>query len=254
MLALLQGELLPVGISPLFLWFTWGGMTLATVLFLFWAATGQQKNLHHYVTSAVITLWAAMSYLVMATGSGVYLVGEADGARVFYWVRYIDWLITTPLLLLGLAWVALGQLNRNTSLVGLLVISDVVMIITGLISGANSGFIKWFFFLLSCLAFLVVLYLIWVPLQAAAQTGQSGEASLFFPLAIMLTVLWVIYPVVFLIGTEGLDAIPISVEVFVYAVLDILAKIGFGIVLLGGIRRLTESGGSSGRTGSRVSA
>lgn len=241
-LALLQADAIQTGTSNFWLWFTWGGMTLATVWFLYWATTGQPGNYHHYVTSAVITLWAAMNYVIMATGSGLVLIQEAGEIRVFYYARYIDWLITTPLLLLGLAWVAYGFLGRNPQVVLGLVVADVAMIVTGLVSGATAGAFKWFWFVLSCIFFIAILALIWGPLRAAAQSGVSREASLFFPLAAILTVLWIIYPIVFFFGTEGLGLISIGFEVFLYAVLDISAKIGFGAVLLGGIRRISEQG------------
>ena len=242
-LALLQVDQLQTATSSFFLWFTTGGMLLGTILFLYWATTGQPGNYHHYVTSAVITLWASMMYIVMATGSGASLITEpGGGVRIFYFARYIDWTITTPLLLLGLSWVALGSLGRNPGLVWGLVIADVAMILTGVLSGAWAGGFKWFWFVVSCIAFIAVLALIWGPLQTAAQSGVSPEASLFYPLAIMLTVLWFAYPVVFLIGTEGIGAISIGFEVFLYALLDISAKVGFGIVLVGGVRRLRESG------------
>lgn len=228
--------------SSFWLWFTWGGMTLATVLFLYWAANGRAQNLHHYVTSAAITLWAAMMYIVMAVGGGAAMIEEPGGLRLFYYARYIDWTITTPLLLLGLAWVALGSINRNPQVVLGLVVADVAMILTGAVAGATGGAFKWFWYVISCIFFLAVLALIWGPLQNAARSGVSPEASLFFPLAVVLTVLWFAYPVVFLIGTEGLSAIGASVEVFLYAVLDISAKVGFGIILLGGVRRIREQG------------
>lgn len=240
-LALLQ-DALQTATSSFFLWFATGGMLLATILFLYWATSGRSENYHHYVTSAVITLWAAMMYIVMATGSGFAQIMEPDGPRIFYYARYIDWTITTPLLLLGLAWVALGSVGRSPQVVLGLVVADVAMILTGLLAGAWSGGFKWFWFVVSCIFFIAVLALIWGPLQTAAQSGASPEASLFYPLAVMLTVLWFAYPVVFLIGTEGVDAISIGFEVFLYAVLDILAKVGFGIVLLGGVRRIREQG------------
>lgn len=235
-------EQLQSGASSFWLWFTWGGMTLATVLFLYWAANGRGQNLHHYVTSAVITLWAAMMYIVMATGGGAAIVREPDAFRLFYYARYIDWTITTPLLLLGLAWVALGSIGRNPQVVLGLVVADVAMILTGAVAGATGGSFKWFWYVISCIFFLGVLVLIWGPLRSAAQSGVSPEAGLFFPLAIMLTVLWIAYPVVFVIGTEGIGAISSSFEVFLYAVLDISAKIGFGIIILSGVRRIREQG------------
>ena len=241
-MALLQLNELQTATSNFFLWFTTGGMLLGTILFLYWATTGQPQNYHHYVTSAVITLWASMMYIVMATGSGATIITESDGARIFYFARYIDWTITTPLLLLGLAWVALGSVGRNPQVVFGLIVADVAMILTGVLSGAWAGGFKWFWFVVSCIFFIAVLALIWGPLQTAAQSGVSPEASLFYPLAVALTVLWFAYPIVFLIGTEGIGAISIGFEVFLYAVLDILAKVGFGIVLVGGVRRIREQG------------
>ena len=238
--ALLQLGELQSATSSFFLWFTTGGMLFGTILFLYWASNGQPQNYHHYVTSAVITLWASMMYIVMATGGGAAFI-EAEN-RIFYYARYIDWTITTPLLLLGLAWVALGSIGRNPQVVLGLVVADVAMILTGVLAGAWVGGFKWFWFVVSCIFFLAVLFLIWGPLQTAAQSGVSPEASLFYPLAVMLTVLWFAYPIVFLIGTEGIDVIPIGFEVFLYAVLDILAKVGFGIVILGGVRRIREQG------------
>ena len=241
-LALLQLNQLQTATSNFFLWFTTGGMLLATILFLYWATSGQAQNYHHYMTSAVITLWAAMMYIVMATGSGATIINEPDGPRIFYFARYIDWTITTPLLLLGLAWVALGSVGRNPQIVLGLVVADVAMILTGVLAGAWAGGFKWFWFVISCIFFIAVLALIWGPLQTAAQSGASPESSLFYPLALMLTVLWFAYPIVFLIGTEGIGAISIGFEVALFAILDILAKIGFGIVLVGGVRRIREQG------------
>jgi len=44
----------------------------------------------------------------MSTGSPAALI---EG-RIFYWGRYIDWVITTPLLLLALALLALAAQHR----------------------------------------------------------------------------------------------------------------------------------------------
>ena len=243
-LALLQADTLQSGTSAFFLWIATGGMIFGTVAFLWLATSGSTQNYHHYVTSAIITLWAAMMYIVMSTGGGIATVVSDGGTRLFYYARYVDWTITTPLLLLGLSWVAMRSINRNPQLVGGIILADVIMILTGLISGWTNGGLKWFFFIISCIAFVAVLYLIWVPLRAIAQSGVSPEASLFFPLASMLTVLWILYPVVFLLGTEGGGAVSAGVEVFFYAVLDISAKVAFGFVLLGGIRRIYNEGGT----------
>jgi bacteriorhodopsin len=44
--------------------------------------------------------------------------------------------------------------------------------------------------------------------------------------------LWTAYPIVWLIGTEGLSLIPLYWETAAFMVLDVLAKVGFGFLLL----------------------
>ena len=60
-----------------------------------------------------------------------------DQARQFGYGRYIDWALTTPLLLMGLITLALPQLSKKSSLVAGLVFSDVFTIITGIFAGLS---------------------------------------------------------------------------------------------------------------------
>lgn len=246
-LALLQGvlgELVQEGSSVFWLWIGAGGFLLATAWFIYLAATGAGR-VHHYVTSTIIVFWAGLWYTVMATGGAISLVSGPGGEPVvFYYGRYIDWILTTPLLLLGLAWVALGgtSLRNRSGLVFGLVIADVLMILTGVVAGGTQAFVSGLFFILSTIFFIIVLALIWGPLRSAAQEGNpEGGFGLFYTLASMLTVLWIIYPIVWLIGTEGAGLVGSSVEVFLFLVLDVLAKIAFGAILLGGIREAADS-------------
>jgi len=247
------------GSSIFMLWIGAGGFFLATAWFVYLAATSGGNYVHHYVASTIIVFWAGVWYAIMASGGAVSLVSGPDGEPVvFYYGRYIDWTLTTPLLLLGLAWVALGGTNvgNRTGLLWGIVIADVVMILTGVVAGATTTFVSGLFFIISTVAFLIVLALIWGPLRSAAQQGNpEGGFGLFYTLATMLTVLWIIYPIVWLIGTEGAGLVSAPIEVFLYAVLDILAKIAFGAILLGGIRRATggQQQGGTQRRAARVS-
>lgn len=261
-LALLQGvlgELVQDGGSVFWLWIGAGGFLLATAWFVYLAATGGRNHIHHYVTSTVIVLWAGVWYAIMATGGALSLVSGPGGEPVvFYYGRYIDWTLTTPLLLLGLAWVAFGgtSLRSRSGLILGLVVADVLMILTGIVAGGATGFVSGLFFIISTIFFLIVLALIWGPLRSAAQEGEpEGGFGLFYTLASMLTVLWIIYPIVWLIGTEGSGLVSAPVEVFLFAVLDILAKIAFGAILLGGLRRTSgdQQGGGQPRRAARVS-
>ena len=253
-LALLQADVLQTGTEQFWLWIGAGGFTLATIWFVYLAITGHPEKYHHYLSSTFIVLWAGLWYIVMATGGGISTVAGPDGPVVFYYARYIDWTLTTPLLLLGLAWVALGgtSLGRRAGVIAGIVVADVLMILTGVVAGGASGFVSGLFFVISTIFFIVVLALLWGPLRAEAMEGETeGRPGLFFTLASMLTVLWILYPIVWLIGTEGSGLVSSGVEVFFFAVLDVLAKIAFGAILLGGIRSASNSGGQ--QAASRVS-
>ena len=51
--------------------------------------------------TTVVTCMAFLSYYAMSTGYGwtTVSVGDSDMARQFFYARYIDWAVTTPLLL-----------------------------------------------------------------------------------------------------------------------------------------------------------
>jgi len=90
---------------------------------------------HLFVVTAVITGVAAFFYLTMTTGSTATLV---EG-RIFYFGHYFDWLITTPLLLLDLAPLALPNWRRNLGPIAGLIALDVSMILTGLLAGKSTS-------------------------------------------------------------------------------------------------------------------
>ena len=77
---------------------------------------------------------------------------------------YIDWLFTTPLLLVSLAFLA-GVSPADTVL---LIIADVFMIVVGLLSGtvaaqsANGEKYRWFMYAISNAFFLVIWYILLV--------------------------------------------------------------------------------------------
>ena len=175
-----------------------------------------------------MALIAATAYFAMASGHGSIIV---EG-RTFFFARYADWVFTTPRLLLDLSLLALPSLREKSERVATLIAADVYMIITGLVAGLVNDATKYVWFLTSTIAFLVVLYILLVQFlgQARARGGEVGR--LFRILSTLTLVLWICYPIVWLLGTEGFGIFPLPVEVILYAVLDVVAKIGFGFLLL----------------------
>ena len=80
------------------------------------------------------------------------------GARQFWYVRYIDWIITTPLILTELLLTAGLPMNIILSSI----FADEMMIICGLIGGLVSSEYKWSFMhlvVLQCFGSFRIFYL-----------------------------------------------------------------------------------------------
>lgn len=229
------------------------GMGIATAYFAYLGSQSAPGGRYFYWITTAITGIAFISYLAMATGAGSTIL---DDGREFYYFRYLDWLFTTPLLLLDLALLALVNPGRNTGLIGGIIALDIVMILTGLIAGSStSAFVATVFFIISTAALIGVLYLLYTRLFAAARTRSTNVARIFNTLALLTIVLWSLYPIVFLLGTEGFRAVDNDGEVFLFMVLDLLAKVGFGFLLLSNRQVMSEVGGGGGGSAraSRVS-
>jgi len=90
------------------------GMGLATAYFAYLGTQAPLGARYFYWITTAITLFAFVSYLAMVTGAGAIIL---DDGRRFYYFRYLDWFVTTPLLLLDLALLALARLGRNVGLI-----------------------------------------------------------------------------------------------------------------------------------------
>jgi len=237
------------------LWIGTIGMALGAVVIY---AIGGKGSQHHRVASVFVCAIAACMYLLMAFGQGDVIVTnnnlfftpdgvlDVETASLVYWARYLDWVFTTPLLLIGLLTLGLragsgsGEAARDRlGLIAGVIGADVLMIITGLFGAlsVNSQH-KYIWFAISCGFFLAVLAAVWGPVRAAAAEQGGSVAALYSKLAGILTVLWFIYPILWLLGTEGTGAISLDLEVIVFTIIDLTAKVGFGILLVTGVQKL----------------
>jgi bacteriorhodopsin len=228
------------------LWLTIGtlGFVAATVYFLSLMSGAPEGSRYFFIITAAITGVAAFFYLTMATGATSSLI---EG-RIFYWGRYLDWVITTPLLLLDLALLALASWRGNVGLIAGLIAVDVFMVLTGLQAGSSlTAFGKGFWFVVSTIALIVLLYLVYTRLFAEAARRPRSVQTTFRTLALLTIILWSCYPIVWLLGSEGFGAASSTVEVFLFLILDFLSKIGFGYLLLTNRQALSDAAGGASR-------
>jgi bacteriorhodopsin len=79
---------------------------------------------------------------------------------------------------------------------------------------------------------LYILYVLFFGFTAKANEMREDVASTFMILRNLTIILWSAYPVVWLVGSEGVGVVPLSVETLLFMILDVSAKVGFGLLLL----------------------
>ena len=206
-------------------------MLLGTVYFIArgWGVSDPRQQ-EFYVITIMITAIASASYLSMFFGFGLTEVEVAGiGTLDIYWARYADWLFTTPLLLLDIGLLA----NASRTELGGLIIIDAFMIVTGLVGALTKVFMfRFVWWFISTVAMIAVLYFLFSVLTTRANQLDEDTQATFKTLRNLIIVLWTLYPILWIVGTEGAGAVNLFVETLGFMVLDVLAKVGFGFILL----------------------
>jgi bacteriorhodopsin len=216
------------------------GMLAGTALFGYWGATrSTDETRAYYAVTTAITGVATLAYAGMALGVGSVTVGVGGDQVTVELLRYADWLVTTPLLLVDLA--LLAAASRRVT--GVLVVLDVVMIALGAaaalvtqgLAGLTVGTTRLALWGASSVVFLLLLggLLRVLSPQAGRKHRRNPEVAVLFSILRNLTiVVWLLYPVVWLLAPTGLDVLGAFVVTAAYLVLDLAAKVGFGALLL----------------------
>lgn len=154
-----------------------------------------------------------------------------DGFNQAY--RYVDWLLTVPLLLLEtIAVLALPRATR-ASLLTKLIPASALMIVLGYPGEiALETAPKMIWGALSTIPFLYILYVLFVELTKSLDRQPPEVAASVARLRLLLIATWGVYPISYLFpvfGLEGADAFVLR-EVG-YSIADVLAKCLYGLVI-----------------------
>ncbi len=162
------------------------------------------RRLFH-VAATVITLVGALSYFALASGGGsaLHCTKVADRhdevpdthhalCRQVFWARYVDWALTTPLLLLQLS--LLAGLDGAHTLISIL--ASLVLVLGGLFSAVGREYTaqKWGWYSIAWVAYLVVIGQIAVHGTRTVRAKDSKVAKHFASLAAFVLILWAMYP------------------------------------------------------------
>ena len=147
--------------------------------------------------------------------------------------RYVDWLLTVPLLLLET--VAVLALPRDTrkSLLTKLIPASVLMIALGYPGEiAVDTAPKMIWGALSTIPFIYILYVLFVELTKSLDRQPPEVAASVGRLRLLLIATWGVYPISYLFPVLGLDGANAFVLRQVgYSIADVLAKCLYGLVI-----------------------
>lgn len=157
--------------------------------------------------------------------------------------RYVDWLLTVPLLLVELILVmklsASDTFKKSVRLGGLAALM-IVLGYPGEISDVSGT--RWLWWSLSMIPFLWIVYELFIGLRSAQEAQPESARGLVGAARYLVIGSWAFYPIVFLFPMLGLSGA--AAETFVqigYSVADIVAKAVFGILIFAIAMRKTEA-------------
>ena len=155
--------------------------------------------------------------------------------------RYVDWLLTVPLLLLEFVLV-LRLPHAETYKKGLaLTLAAAFMVILGYPGETLTvGFAKVIWWVLAMIPFSYILYEMTKGVGASIKTQPLVVQPLFKKTRLLIILSWSFYPLVYILPLFGLSAF-VSIQVG-FTVVDIVAKSVFGILIYIIAQRKSEIG------------
>jgi bacteriorhodopsin len=192
--------------------------------------------------SSMVTFIAGYHYLRIfdsfkhaSDGGKVLLDGSQNAFNEAY--RYVDWLLTVPLLLVEVIAVLALTREVSRSLIMRLVPASAAMIALGypgeIATGVDAQNTQVLYGVLSTIPFLYILYVLFVELGKSLDRQPAGVAKSVANLRLLLIATWGVYPIAYMFNIWG-SATPesfVTVQVG-YTLADVLAKCVFGLTIL----------------------
>tara|TARA_B100000902_G_C27109877_1_gene813009 strand:+ start:212 stop:955 length:744 start_codon:yes stop_codon:yes gene_type:complete len=210
-----------VGVS---FWLVTAALLAATVFFFLERDNVSSKWRTSLTVSGLVTGIALWHYLYMR---GVW-VETGTSPTVF---RYIDWLLTVPLLIVEFYLILRAVTDVAASLFWKLFVGSLVMLIFGYLGEAGI-MAAWPAFIIGVLAWFYMIYTLWGGEGAAARdaSGNAAVQSAYNTMMYIIIIGWVVYPAGYFLGylAGGVNEGTLNL---VYNLADFINKILFGIVI-----------------------
>jgi len=224
-----------------FLWAVFAVMVLADLIVMAWHFTIPRGQRIFHQLAIIILSTAAVAYFSMASNLGYAAITTEFGhnsypagvTRSIWYVRYIDWTITTPALLLELVLASGLPLGDIITLM----FFDILMIVTGLVGALVASSYKWGFYAFGCAALIYIWFILIGPARSTSRALGPDFGRAYTMSAGILSFLWLLYPIAWGLADGG-NVIGSDGEMIFYGVLDILAKPVFCFIHLFALSRV----------------
>ncbi len=201
------------------------------------------------VSGLVVAIACYHYFMIRHSWQDAYTLGGSGyagtGAAFNDFYRYADWILTVPLLMVELVAVLRLERERARSLLTRLVVAAAAMIALGypgeVISSPDGLSARIMWGVLSTIPFVYILYILWVELSKSLDTQPAAARSLIGFARWVILITWMVYPIAYALGSTttalaaraGGDVDPSGVVALQvgYAIADMLAKAGFGVLI-----------------------
>jgi len=209
-----------VGVS---FWIVSVAMVAATVFFFYEGMAVKKEWRLSMTVAGLVTLVAGVHYYYMRD----YWVSEQATPIVY---RYIDWLITVPLLMIEF-YIILKAIGASVSANSFwrLLVGTLVMLIGGYL-GEAQVISSTLGFIIGMLGWAVIIWEIFGGEASKAADANAGIKSAFNALRIIVLVGWAIYPLGYVFGYM-LGSVDEGSLNIIYNLADFVNKILFGLII-----------------------
>ncbi len=201
------------------------------------AQVGQKYRLALLVSAIVVSIAGYHYFRIFNSWDAAYSLQDGlytlSGAPFNDAYRYVDWLLTVPLLLVETVAVLALSAREAKPLLIKLVAASVLMIATGYpgeISHDLTTRIIWG--TVSTIPFAYILYVLWVELSKSLVRQPAAVQTLVRNMRLLLLFSWGVYPIAYLLPMLGITGTSATVGVQLgYTIADVLAKPVFGLLV-----------------------
>lgn len=148
--------------------------------------------------------------------------------------RYIDWAITTPLLLLKATSMLRIKYEEATKAITVLLLADVFMVLTGYIgeqqltaSGEIIGSAKLLWGAISTVGYAVVVVVLYGLYKRFAERGNDRERWGYRAIGYTTVTTWGVYPLGYMLTLTNIDLNYVHIA---FSIFDIINKVGVSLI------------------------